>query len=94
LGLPLKETLPYLEEAAYLEKEMFERKTRVCKTNLMKIAEAESQERLWSTEVAAAYRDDATIVIAPGDCLETLRTLPDGLVKLIITSPPYNLGKA
>ena len=34
------------------------------------------------------------MVVAPGDCLETLRTLPDGLAKLIITSPPYNLGKA
>jgi adenine-specific DNA-methyltransferase len=60
----------------------------------MKIAEAESQEGLWSLAVAAAYRNDATIVIAPGDCLETLRTLPAGLVKLIITSPPYNLGKS
>jgi adenine-specific DNA-methyltransferase len=51
------------------------------------------QQTLWSPEVASSYCTDATVVIAPGDCLETLRTLPDGLVKLIITSPPYNLGK-
>lgn len=28
-----------------------------------------------------------------GDCLEVLRSLPDGSVDLIITSPPYNIGK-
>lgn len=28
-----------------------------------------------------------------GDCLEVMKTLPDECVDLIITSPPYNLGK-
>ena len=28
-----------------------------------------------------------------GDCLELMKQLPDGSVDLIITSPPYNLGK-
>lgn len=28
-----------------------------------------------------------------GDCLDLLRTLPDGSVQLVVTSPPYNLGK-
>jgi DNA modification methylase len=32
-------------------------------------------------------------VIAPGDALTTLRALPDGVAKLIISSPPYNIGK-
>jgi DNA modification methylase len=32
-------------------------------------------------------------VLVHGDSLETLRTLPDGAAKLIITSPPYNTGK-
>jgi adenine-specific DNA-methyltransferase len=31
--------------------------------------------------------------IVHGDCLELLRGLPDGCVDLIISSPPYNLGK-
>jgi adenine-specific DNA-methyltransferase len=35
----------------------------------------------------------ATSVILAGDSAETLRTVPDESVKLIITSPPYNLGK-
>lgn len=30
--------------------------------------------------------------IIQGDCLETLKTFPDELVDLIITSPPYNIG--
>lgn len=29
-----------------------------------------------------------------GDALDFLKTLPDGSVQLIITSPPYNIGKA
>jgi adenine-specific DNA-methyltransferase len=28
-----------------------------------------------------------------GDCLDFLRTLPDGSASLIVTSPPYNIGK-
>jgi DNA modification methylase len=32
-------------------------------------------------------------VILAGDSAETLKTVPDQSVKLIITSPPYNLGK-
>jgi adenine-specific DNA-methyltransferase len=43
--------------------------------------------------VKSRYHPEAKIVIAPGDSLTTLRRLPDGLAKLIITSPPYNLGK-
>lgn len=33
------------------------------------------------------------IVVHPGDCLEFLKKIPDGSVQLIVTSPPYNLGK-
>lgn len=33
------------------------------------------------------------IVIHPGDCLDILKTIPDGVLQLIVTSPPYNLGK-
>jgi len=52
------------------------------------------QTVLWTTEVATSFDPTAEVVIAPGDCLGTLRNLPEGLVKLIVTSPPYNLGKA
>ena len=50
-------------------------------------------ELLWTPEIKHSYSKDAELIIAPGDSEKTLKTLPDGLVKLIITSPPYNLGK-
>ncbi len=49
---------------------------------------------LWTPEVASSYDPAAEVVISQGDCLEILRGLPDGFAKLIITSPPYNIGKA
>jgi adenine-specific DNA-methyltransferase len=33
------------------------------------------------------------IVVHPGDCLELLRQIPDEAIQLIVTSPPYNIGK-
>ncbi len=44
--------------------------------------------------VLRRFDPNATTVILEGDATETLRTLPDGAAKLIITSPPYNIGKA
>lgn len=44
-------------------------------------------------EIAPIFNPNAEIVVAPGDCLETLKNLPPGFAQLIITSPPYNLGK-
>jgi adenine-specific DNA-methyltransferase len=32
--------------------------------------------------------------IHPGDCLEYLKSLPDESVDLVVSSPPYNIGKA
>ncbi|MCJ7645595.1 site-specific DNA-methyltransferase [bacterium] len=28
-----------------------------------------------------------------GDCMELLKQIPDGVVSLVVTSPPYNIGK-
>jgi adenine-specific DNA-methyltransferase len=33
------------------------------------------------------------IVLYPGDCLDLLKTIPDESLKLVVTSPPYNIGK-
>ena len=43
--------------------------------------------------VADRFSPDADAVLVQGDCLETLRTLPAGSVHLVVTSPPYNIGK-
>ncbi len=39
------------------------------------------------------FRDNADIVLFQGDCLEELRNVPDDVIKLVISSPPYNIGK-
>jgi adenine-specific DNA-methyltransferase len=43
--------------------------------------------------LAPTYRESADFVLFEGDCLELLASIPDNSVKLIVTSPPYNLGK-
>ena len=40
------------------------------------------------------YRPDAKTVLYHGDCFDLLRTIPASTVQLVVTSPPYNLGKA
>ncbi|MHB8540260.1 MAG: DNA methyltransferase [Candidatus Acidiferrales bacterium] len=40
------------------------------------------------------FEPKATSVILADDSAETLKTVPGGSMKLIITSPPYNIGKA
>ena len=43
--------------------------------------------------LAEKYRQDADAVLQHGDCLDLLREIPDNLVRLVVTSPPYNIGK-
>ena len=40
------------------------------------------------------YDPDAHMSFHPGDCLDLLRTIPDGAARLVVTSPPYNIGKS
>lgn len=44
-------------------------------------------------KIATSFEPQAQAVIHHGDCLELLRQLPDASVQLIVTSPPYNIGK-
>ena len=44
--------------------------------------------------VAKDFDPNADIVLFQGDTNDLIDTMPDNFVKLIITSPPYNLGKA
>jgi adenine-specific DNA-methyltransferase len=39
------------------------------------------------------YSQSATEVLFEGDCLEFMKEIPDGDVKLVVSSPPYNIGK-
>lgn len=43
--------------------------------------------------IAENFGASEHIVVFPGDCLDLLKTIPDGTIQLTVTSPPYNIGK-
>lgn len=43
--------------------------------------------------VGRTFSADERAVVHSGDCLDMLRTVPSETVRLVITSPPYNIGK-
>ncbi len=43
--------------------------------------------------IATEYEKDANVVVCAGDCLKLMGDMPDASVQLVITSPPYNIGK-
>ncbi|MDR1787704.1 MAG: site-specific DNA-methyltransferase [Treponema sp.] len=45
------------------------------------------------THIANAYSEKAQAVIYQGSCYDFVKTVPDGAARLIVTSPPYNIGK-
>ena len=45
-------------------------------------------------QVADSFRENADAVVAQADTLAFTKSLPDGLNRLILSSPPYNIGKA
>jgi hypothetical protein len=51
------------------------------------------QDGFWSPTIATAFDPKADAVILEGDTAETLKAVPSGSLKLIITSPPYNRVK-
>lgn len=44
-------------------------------------------------EVSTVFRNDADIVVKKSDTLDELKLLPDNTFNLIVSSPPYNIGK-
>jgi adenine-specific DNA-methyltransferase len=46
------------------------------------------------SDVGSSFRSDKRAVIYEGDCQEFMAEIPNGSVQLIVTSPPYNLGKS
>lgn len=45
-------------------------------------------------QVESDFSADAKAVVYLGNCLDLLKTLPDESISLIVTSPPYNIGKS
>jgi adenine-specific DNA-methyltransferase len=50
-------------------------------------------ERKSVPPVSDAFSPDAEAILVHGQALETLGGLPAGCAKLVISSPPYNIGK-
>lgn len=46
-----------------------------------------------TSEIAHCFDPEASLVLYQGDTNDFLDTLPDNAIKLIVSSPPYNLGK-
>lgn len=44
-------------------------------------------------DIMEKFNQSEHIVVYPGDCIDLLKTVPDKSLQLVITSPPYNLGK-
>ncbi len=44
-------------------------------------------------EIADHFDLAEHVVLYAGDCLDLLRSVPNASVQLVVTSPPYNIGK-
>jgi len=44
-------------------------------------------------DIPSKYSAENKVTLYHGDCLEFLKTIPDESVQLVVTSPPYNIGK-
>jgi len=44
-------------------------------------------------EIASHFDIRNTITLYTGDCLDFLQEIPDKSAALVVTSPPYNIGK-
>jgi adenine-specific DNA-methyltransferase len=45
-------------------------------------------------QIAKRYHATNKVTLLHGDCLRLLQQIPTGSAKLVLTSPPYNLGKS
>ncbi len=44
-------------------------------------------------DISRKYSASERVVVHSGHCLDLLKEIPDGTIQLIVTSPPYNIGK-
>ena len=49
---------------------------------------------LRNVKISDRFDRNANAVVFQGDCIDLLRQVPDGALQLVVTSPPYNIGKA
>jgi len=70
-----------------------DRRRRLGESEWSNLSVAQPNLHIAEYHVAEKFGRDERVVLYPGDCLEFLRTCPDRSFQLIVTSPPYNLGK-
>ena len=46
-----------------------------------------------SIKIADQFSPDEHAVLFHGNCLDLLKGIPDRSIQLVVTSPPYNIGK-
>ena len=46
-----------------------------------------------TTHIVSNYNNDGNTTIYNGSCYDFVKTIPNNSIKLIVTSPPYNIGK-
>jgi len=44
-------------------------------------------------KIKGTWDNEADLCLYQGDCLDLLKSIPDSQMQLVITSPPYNIGK-
>lgn len=44
-------------------------------------------------QISEGFSPSEHIVVHPGDCLNLLKMIPNESLQLVVTSPPYNIGK-
>ena len=44
-------------------------------------------------KISRSFNSNESIILHRGDALDFLKDLPSNLISLVVTSPPYNLGK-
>ena len=55
---------------------------------------SKGQERLATpVSISSVYDPTTEVVFHEGDCMDILTRIPDETVTLVVTSPPYNIGK-
>ena len=85
----------------YKMKSCYNRTTRKYRSSLLRAQKPTSSmqgngarsSRLRPYKIFSEFRESHHVVLHKGDTYKFLRTIPSGKAKLIISSPPYNLGK-
>src|SRR5574341_437774 len=61
---------------------------------VLKISPLRTNDLIMSAmKISSSFDPTVDCILYPGDCLDLLKQVPDKFVKLVVTSPPYNLGK-